>query len=191
MAWTRGYRRRTQEITCKECGTKSQKPITEIKRGGGRFCNVKCAAAYNSKKRDTTGENNPNFKGGISQDTYHYKKIQKERYPDKVRAREKAGYERRKSRQDRACEICGQTGEGIHDHHDDYAKPKETRPLCRRHHDRLHAIIGKGKERNPDRIPEAIETIKKEWAQECEDKERQEKAIVPASLPDQAEKAEG
>ncbi|HRQ55036.1 MAG TPA: hypothetical protein PL018_12315 [Ignavibacteriaceae bacterium] len=30
-----------------------------------------------------SGENNPNWKGGISKDNYHYKKIQVERYPVK------------------------------------------------------------------------------------------------------------
>lgn len=38
-------------------------------------------------KYDFNGENNPNWKGGISQNYYHYKKIQKQRYPEKIKAR--------------------------------------------------------------------------------------------------------
>ena len=39
------------------------------------------------------------------------------------------------------CEICGEA-EGVHAHHDDYAKPLNVRWLCPVHHSQWHAENG-------------------------------------------------
>lgn len=38
------------------------------------------------------------------------------------------------------CEVCG-TGDKVHAHHKDYAKPLEVVWLCARCHHRLHALF--------------------------------------------------
>lgn len=84
-----------------------------------------------------SGSNNPNYKGGISTNHYHYKKIQKERYPEKIRAREILyDHVKRGNIKRERCEVCGK--ENAHAHHEDYSKPLEVRWLCRKHHRILH-----------------------------------------------------
>lgn len=48
---------------------------------------VSQAASDMIKKRNLVGNKNPNWKGGISENNYHYKKLQVERYPERVNAR--------------------------------------------------------------------------------------------------------
>lgn len=84
------------------------------------------------------GENNPNWKGGISGDKYHYKKIQVERYPEKIRARQRVYYHKRAGNIiPGCCEHC-ETKEGITAHHPDYTKPLEVVWLCVDCHAELH-----------------------------------------------------
>lgn len=67
-----------------------------------------------------------------------YKRIQEERYPEKLRARRKVHKAIRSGKLERQpCEVCGIT-EDIHAHHDDYSKPLEVRWLCRKHHREVH-----------------------------------------------------
>ena len=79
------------------------------------------------------GENNPLWKGGISIHNYRYNKIQRERFPDKFRARNavykaiKKGLLIRKP-----CEVCGNPNSEAH--HSDYSKPLMVQFLCRDHH---------------------------------------------------------
>ena len=85
-----------------------------------------------------TGENNPNWRGGISRDNYHYKKIQIERYPDRVRARQRIYYHKKvKNLIPGSCKICG-TKEGIEAHHPDYSQPLKVEWLCSKCHRELH-----------------------------------------------------
>lgn len=87
------------------------------------------------------GAENPNWKGGISKDNYHYKRKTIAKYPDKHKARHifeaavRKGVITRKP-----CEICGDPrSEG---HHADYDKPLEVIWLCRTHHrERHHAKL--------------------------------------------------
>jgi len=83
------------------------------------------------------GKDNPNWKGGISKDNYHYKKLQKERYPEKVKARQivhnaiQSGKLVRKP-----CEVCGD--DNTQAHHEDYNKPLDVIWLCPKHHRKKH-----------------------------------------------------
>lgn len=84
------------------------------------------------------GENNPNWKGGISQDNYHYKKIQVERYPEKIKARQRIYYHKRAGNIiPGVCETCG-TDKRIEAHHLDYDDPLNVIWLCNECHRELH-----------------------------------------------------
>ena len=83
------------------------------------------------------GENNPNWKGGISKDNYRYKKIQKQRYPERILAREKVHREIRSGRMKRLpCQKCGKKQSFAH--HTDYSKPLDVEWYCRKHHREQH-----------------------------------------------------
>jgi hypothetical protein len=84
------------------------------------------------------GENNPNWKGGISQDNYHYKKIQVERYPEKIRARQRIYYHKKAGNIiPGVCENC-RTDKRIEAHHPDYENPLEVIWLCVDCHREVH-----------------------------------------------------
>jgi hypothetical protein len=86
-------------------------------------------------------ENNPNWKGGISKNSYRYKLKQKEKNPQKVAAREAVYAALRRGEIARMpCEICGNTK--VHSHHDDYDNPLKVRWLCAYHHRELHKNHG-------------------------------------------------
>lgn len=82
------------------------------------------------------GSANPNWKGGISKNHYHYKLIQTRRYPDRVKARAMVNSAIRNGKMKRgSCEVCGEWAEA---HHFDYSKPLDVRWFCPKHHDQLH-----------------------------------------------------
>ena len=84
---------------------------------------------------------NPNWKGGVITDTYHYRKIQIERYPQKEKARKAVRQAVRSGRLYKPynCSECKKTfsKNKIEGHHEDYDKPLEVRWLCRRCHKKL------------------------------------------------------
>jgi len=93
-----------------------------------------------SSKRNQQGENNPNWKGGISENNYHYKKIQKKRYPERIKAREKVARAVKTGKiKKEPCRICGD--KNTQAHHEDYEKPLEIIWLCRDHHREMHLKI--------------------------------------------------
>lgn len=84
-----------------------------------------------------SGEMNPNWKGGISKNNYHYKKIQKERYPEKIRARELLSRAvKRGEIKKEPCIICGDKNSEAH--HDNYCNPLKIKWLCKKHHRLIH-----------------------------------------------------
>lgn len=97
---------------------------------GGKACH---------EKHDYSGKNNPHWKGGITKNNYHYKKIQQERYPERVKARDilnkaiRAG----KIRRPDICPKCNKKRK-VHAHHKDYSKPLDVKWLCRSCHRELH-----------------------------------------------------
>lgn len=98
-----------------------------------------CAAKL-AARPDQTGENNPNWKGGVP--SSEIKRTYKERHPDKAAAHAAlTGAIRRSELVRLPCEVCGAAEtEG---HHDDYTKPLEVRWLCKAHHlDAHHGRFG-------------------------------------------------
>jgi len=104
---------------------------------------------YSIKRQDTVleqmksdamaGENNPNWKGGISKDMARYLAIQRERYPERKHARDavyRAVKEGRLIKPDR-CEDCGATGR-IEGHHHSYEPEHwlDVKWVCKRCHNK-------------------------------------------------------
>jgi hypothetical protein len=86
------------------------------------------------------GYNNPNWKGGISKNNYHYKKIQQQRYPDKIKAREKLHQAVKSGKViKKSCEVC--QDQASYAHHEDYSKPYDVIWLCRKHHRERHGNL--------------------------------------------------
>ena len=107
--------------------------------GKGKQTNMKeistNAAKAKHNKHSQNGKLNPNWKDGISKDNYHYRKIQKARFPKEVNARElvfraiKTG----KLIKPDYCSDCGVQKERnkIEAHHEDYNEPLKVVWLCK------------------------------------------------------------
>ena len=85
-------------------------------------------------------ENNPNWKGGISKNNYHYKKLQKERYPERIKAREMVHNAVKSGRLgvSTLCDDCGEVALSIEAHHEDYSQPLKVVWLCKKCHRSRH-----------------------------------------------------
>lgn len=133
-------RKDVTEVACQECGKLFFGLSYRVRSGRTKYCSRPCASSAVLKARIAkgwTGKNNPNWKGGISKNHYHYKKIQMERYPERVRARAlvndaiKAGKLKRLP-----CHECGAAES--HAHHEDYSRPLKVKWLCRPCHRKHH-----------------------------------------------------
>jgi len=92
---------------------------------------------FRERNKLNLGENNPNWKGGISKNHYHYKKLQVERYPERVKARKLVGRAIESGKLVRKpCLICGK--KEVQGHHEDYSKPLDIIWICKKHHDMYH-----------------------------------------------------
>jgi hypothetical protein len=130
-----------KEVKCQMCQAPFMARIYDLNRGYGKYCCSKCSNAAKGKKRQelypSQGEKNPNWKGGISTNYYHYKKIQKQRYPERVSAREKVRYALKVGNiVKKDCCVCGDSN--VFAHHIDYKKPLDVVWLCRKHHREEH-----------------------------------------------------
>jgi len=113
---------------CKWCGKEFEVKPSKIKRGKGKFCSQKCYVGWQSENR--SGENNPNWQGGLSFEPY----CTKFNFAFKEYIRDKFG---------RVCFLCNkaeaEVGEKLSVHHVNYNKgcgcdTDETCqfvPLCR------------------------------------------------------------
>lgn len=98
------------------------------------------------------GENNGNWRNGISRNNYHYKKIQVERYPERIRARQRVYYHKRVGNiTPGTCEDC-QTDKSIEAHHPDYSEPLEVVWFCSVCHRKHHKKNGSKEGRVPKPI---------------------------------------
>ena len=92
-----------------------------------------------NKNSNQAGENNGNWKGGIAKNHYHYKKLQKQRYPERIKARTKVATAIRSGKLIRGkCLYCS-TAQKVCAHITDYKKPLTSiiwacRPCNRREH---------------------------------------------------------
>lgn len=105
-----------------------------------RELGLKSGPRSRSHEINWKGGNNPNWKGGVSKDHYHYKKIQKKRYPQRVAARQTVACSVREGRLKKptVCESCGKIC-SPHAHHEDYSKPLYVVWLCKTCHRQVHA----------------------------------------------------
>lgn len=96
---------------CEACSKEFEAKPSEIKKGNGRFCSIKCFSEWLSKHN--RGENNPFWRGGISFEPY----CEKFDEPFKEYIREKFG---------RICFLCPATeeenGQRLSVHHVNYDK---------------------------------------------------------------------
>jgi len=131
-----------RELSLKLCRSKSSVKCfldkQHIRRNEEQISQIRSRLAANQ-----TGENNPNWRGGISKNNYHYKKLQMERYPERIKARELVRKAIRKGTIVRGnCNVCG-IDEKIEAHHPDYSFPLTVEWLCQKHHRELHNIESK------------------------------------------------
>ncbi len=112
-------------------GKGKQTNVQELSRKG---------ALAKHEKHSQEGENNPNWKNGISKDNYHYKKIQKERYPEKIKAREivQRAIKSGKLIQPHRCSNCKWRDLFLEAHHEDYNQPLKVVWLCKDCHRERH-----------------------------------------------------
>ena len=83
------------------------------------------------------GANNPNWKGGRSKNNYYYRLRQKERFPERVEARDIVTRAIRSGKiKKEPCSVCGVQYSQAH--HEDYSKPLEIIWLCPEHHRARH-----------------------------------------------------
>lgn len=131
MGWNPNYQRKRVDRVCSVCAAHFSAPECEVKRGRGKTCSPSCAASLAAANRDSAGQANANWKGGIS----NAERIARyrERYPEKYAAHRALRNGLRSGNIVRGiCEQCGSADtEG---HHDDYSKPLEVRWLCKAHH---------------------------------------------------------
>ena len=129
------------ERTCLICKSLFKARPYLVKKGHGIYCSRKCHSSANGRSNALTGvmkgENNPNWKGGIKNDRYRYKLIDKERHPEKHKARDAVGKAKRSGKLiPKPCFICGKNE--VHAHHDDYSKPLQVKWLCIKCHSQEH-----------------------------------------------------
>ncbi len=95
-------------------------------------------SGHRTRITNREGENNNNWKNGISKNHYHYKKIQIHRYPKKARARQmlRDAILSGRLHKPNHCEDCKKRfiKSKIEGHHEDYDKPLEAIWLCRTCH---------------------------------------------------------
>lgn len=140
--WVKENLKYVKILNCERCGKRYHKRYHNSK-----YCSPKCqrieaaklGAKALHKTHDMKGSNNPNWKGGISKDHYHYRKIQLKRYPEKTKCRRELMKAKKSGKiiPSEQCEHCNKKTK-LHAHHEDYSKPLDVIWLCRPCHRKLH-----------------------------------------------------
>jgi hypothetical protein len=129
--------------SCGHCGAGFQALAFLVRTKETVYCSSKCVTESAIASGRFKGANNPRWMGGVSNDNMRYRTRQKERWPERERARRMVQDALRSGRLVRqSCEVCGDSD--AHGHHDDYDQPLDVRWLCRVHHDEHHVKHGRG-----------------------------------------------
>lgn len=127
--------------TCIICSKKFKvMPWRTRKNNGASYCSISCLPQNQkgTKGRSQEKEKNANWKGGISKNRYRYKLIEKQRYPEKIKARDAVQKAKKSGKLIVGpCSVC-QATEKIHAHHEDYSKPLDVIWLCNKCHHNRH-----------------------------------------------------
>jgi hypothetical protein len=95
-------------------------------------------ALFKMRSEIKSGDNNPNWRGGISQDGARYSAIQRERYPERKHARD-AVYRALKTGKlikPDSCQDCNTETDDLQGHHESYEQDEwlNVKWLCRKCH---------------------------------------------------------
>jgi hypothetical protein len=143
-AWTETMRQPTENWIDRICVVCSKQfkvmPWRAKKKNGALYCSISCLPQNQKGKigECQEKEKNGNWKGGLAENRYRYKLIEKQRYPEKVRAREAVQKAKKSGKLIvEPCNVCNST-ESIHAHHEDYSKPLDVIWLCSKCHHEKH-----------------------------------------------------
>lgn len=128
---------------CEKCGKAFERAKRRTRPGRPMYCCRRCAMSAIGKLATSShyasGAANPSWKGGISKDRMRYKRLDVQRHPEKVKAREKVRSRvRRGAMVPKPCARCGSTRK-LEAHHSDYSKPYDVEWLCLKCHKKEHA----------------------------------------------------
>lgn len=124
---------------CLHCTKEFKCVPSMVKKGHGKYCSKKCRNINGGKAAtlNIQGENNPNWKGGVSNYSYRYKLIDKKRHPEKHKAREAVKRAKKSGKLiPKPCFICGD--DKVEAHHEDYSKPLDVKWMCIKCHHAEH-----------------------------------------------------
>ena len=130
------------EKICLLCGNTFLVKESQLKHGKGKYCSVRCKGKAGRSVQNTFGENNPNWKGGLSFNQSNYDKLRKEwrrNNPEAYFAHKKFDYAVRHGNiiRPKNCQFCG-TKCRPDGHHEDYSIPLSVVWLCRSCHMARH-----------------------------------------------------
>lgn len=117
---------------------------SDVAKGKGIYCSVKCSSSARIGKtvnrRNTSGESNPNWKGGAIESAERAKvaiRLYKEKNPKKILAQRLVKQAIKFGGLIKMpCEECGEGKSEAH--HCNYNKPLKIMWLCRKHHIQWH-----------------------------------------------------
>lgn len=131
LAFNFGVKEKSFKVIMRRLGIRRPQEMIDSKTEMGRKKGVEAFS-----KIDKKIEKNGNWKGGISTNHYHYKKIQYKRYPERVIARIRVNQALKKGKIKKGICFCGE--KQVFAHHRDYKKPLDVIWLCRKHHREEH-----------------------------------------------------
>lgn len=127
------------ERTCLYCNKMFFAPPNQVKKGFAKYCSRICSSIKNGLQKgiDNNGENNPNWKGGLTKNRYAYKLRDKQGYPEKHKARDIVRRAKKSGKLiPKPCFICGEIN--VHAHHEDYFNPLDVKWMCAQCHHKEH-----------------------------------------------------